>query len=244
MNRNLFVFLSACFLMQVSFAQPKLVFVEGNIGAGKSTFLRILQAHLPVILTTEPCDEWQNVAGHNLLQAYYQDGPKWAAIFQMYASMTRIRKQQACASDASLVQIMERSWFSDRFCFGNMLHHLGVIDDLSWQIYCQMWQWQVSHTQHPLAFIYLRVEPEMCFQRMHSRARGEEVGVSLEYLQRLHLYHEQLLVEKALTPFMENMPVLILDGSLNFRDDEAVQRTFVRQILDFLKIHGNIDLTI
>lgn len=231
-------------LFELLQASPALIFVEGNIGAGKSTFLKMLERHLPIILTTEPCDEWQNVQGENLLQAYYQDPSKWAAIFQMYASMTRIRKQQHQALQCGLVQIMERSWFSDRFCFGSMLYDKHCIDDLSWNIYCQMWDWQCKQTQQPLAFIYLRVMPEQCYQRMRNRSRGEETGVSLQYLQALHECHENLLVRKSATDFMKNMPVLVLDGSLNFKDDEAVQRTFVRQILDFLKIHGNIDLMI
>jgi hypothetical protein len=42
---------------------------------------------------------------------------------------------------------------------------------------------------------------------------------------------------------LKNIPVLVLDGSLNFRDDQAIQQSFIRQILDFLKINGNIDLT-
>ena len=77
---------------------------------------------------------------------------------------------------------------------------------------------------------------------MQERNRSEEVGVPLAYLQQLHACHERLLIEKVIDGRAMNFEVLVLDGSLNFRDDLVVQRDFVRQILDFLKIHASIDL--
>jgi deoxyadenosine/deoxycytidine kinase len=226
-------------------AKTPLLFIEGNIGAGKSTLIKILKKYFPsVVLTLEPCDEWQHVQGHNLLHAFYNDPARWAPLFQIYASMTRIRKQQREALMADQLQIMERSWFSDRYCFAQMLHKAEKINDLEWAVYEQMWDWYMRNTDFPLGFIYLRVSPEECFARLQQRNRSEEAGVPLKYLQQLHACHEQLLTEKRIDDQAINFSVLVLDGSLNFRDDLVVQQDFVRQILDFLKIHGNIDLII
>jgi len=225
-------------------AQIPIFFIEGNIGAGKSTLIKILQKHLPsLVLTLEPCDEWQHVKGHNFLYTFYNDPARWACLFQIYASMTRIRKQQKESLRADKLQIMERSWFSDRYCFAQMLHAGGKINDLEWAVYEQMWDWYMRNSDLPRGFIYLRVQPEDCFKRLQERNRSEEAGVPLAYLQQLHVCHEQLLIEKMVDGQAMNFSVLILDGSLNFRDDLVVQRDFVRQILDFLKIHESIDLT-
>lgn len=223
--------------------QKPLIFVEGNIGAGKSTFLKILGKYLPAVITLEPCDEWQNVGGHNLLQAYYEDISRWACLFQMYANITRIQKQEKWSHKDGKIQIMERSWFTDRYCFARSLYDTSNIDELSWNVFVRLWDFNFTRVQFPVGFIYLRVAPEVCMDRMKKRARTEEVGVSFEYLSRLHDYHEQLLVDKSVDSVVSDVPVLILDGSLDFKNDEAVQRMFVRQILDFLKINGNIDLT-
>ncbi|OGB86096.1 hypothetical protein A3J41_02195 [candidate division TM6 bacterium RIFCSPHIGHO2_12_FULL_38_8] len=229
----------------VVYKNSPIVFIEGNIGAGKSTLIKILQKHLPfVVLTLEPCDEWQHVQGHNLLHTFYQNPSRWACLFQIYASMTRIRKQQKEAWLADKVQIMERSWFSDRYCFAQMLHKAEKINDLEWAVYEQMWDWYMRNTDLPLGFIYLRVLPEECFKRLQKRNRSEEAGVPLAYLQELHACHEHLLIDKMVDGQSIDFEVLILDGSLNFKDDVAVQQDFVRQILDFLKIRGNIDLTV
>ncbi len=226
-------------------AQPPIVFIEGNIGAGKSTFVKILQKYLPnLIISLEPCDEWQNVQNYNLLHEFYKDPVCWGLLFQIYASMTRIRKQQKDSACAQIVHMMERSWFSDRYCFAQMLHDSGKIDHLGWAVYEQMWDWYMRNTDMPLGFIYLQVAPEICLSRLKERNRSEEAGVPLEYLQKLHECHEKLLIEKMMDDKVANFSVLVLDGSLNFKDDVAVQTDFIRQILDFLKIRGNIDLII
>lgn len=46
---------------------PFTVFIEGNIGAGKTTFLNHFKKYNDVCLYTEPVEKWRNVEGFNLL---------------------------------------------------------------------------------------------------------------------------------------------------------------------------------
>lgn len=46
--------------------KPFTVFVEGNVGSGKTTFLKHFAKYEAMILA-EPVDNWRNVCGHNLL---------------------------------------------------------------------------------------------------------------------------------------------------------------------------------
>lgn len=58
--------------------------IEGNIGAGKSTFVdQLKQLGLPgVNVIQEPVDVWMNYNGHNFLQHFYEDQSKWTFAFQ------------------------------------------------------------------------------------------------------------------------------------------------------------------
>lgn len=47
--------------------RPFTVFIEGNIGAGKTTFLNHFKKYDDVCLYTEPVEKWRNVQGYNLL---------------------------------------------------------------------------------------------------------------------------------------------------------------------------------
>lgn len=47
--------------------QPFTVFIEGNIGSGKTTFLNYFKKYDEVCLQTEPVEKWRDLGGVNLL---------------------------------------------------------------------------------------------------------------------------------------------------------------------------------
>lgn len=47
--------------------KPFTVFIEGNIGSGKTTFLNYFQKYDEVCLQTEPVEKWRDLGGVNLL---------------------------------------------------------------------------------------------------------------------------------------------------------------------------------
>ena len=57
--------------------------------------------------------------------------------------------------------------------------------------------------------VYLRTTPEVVFERMRQRGRAEEASVPLEYLRRVHRWHERWLTgpRQAHRP-----PVLCIDA--------------------------------
>lgn len=50
--------------------QPYTVFIEGNIGSGKTTFLNYFKKFDEVCLQAEPVEKWRDVAGVNLLVSF------------------------------------------------------------------------------------------------------------------------------------------------------------------------------
>ena len=78
---------------------PILVSIEGNIGAGKSSFLHALKSAAgtellgrQVIFLQEPVDEWQNIKDKNgvdILTKFYGNQEEYAFKFQMMAYISR-----------------------------------------------------------------------------------------------------------------------------------------------------------
>jgi len=81
------------------------VFVEGNIAAGKSTFIsnalepfrgQCKARHdgaADAVAVLEPVHEWTAVGGdpqHNMLAAFYGDKRRWASTFQSHVLVTRV----------------------------------------------------------------------------------------------------------------------------------------------------------
>jgi len=63
--------------------------------------------------------------------------------------------------------------------------------------------------------IYLRADPEVCLQRVKSRARQEESSITVEFLTAIHKRHEEWLLQKK---FPEPAPVLVLNANLGISE--------------------------
>ena len=220
----------------------KVFILEGNIGAGKSTFLSLIKEALPVQIVYEPVAKWQNVgAGENVLEKFYQDTKRWAYTFQSYAFITRIIEQKEYAKVNNFgVQVLERSVYSDRYCFAKNCYEMGMMSPLEWSLYQQWFEWLVgNYMACPTGFIYLQTDPSICYERLTKRARSEEIGVSFDYLRLLHEKHEAWLIEKKDILFaLHDIPVLVLNCNENFENNPEVMNRFRDQIKTFINKHS------
>lgn len=217
--------------------------VEGNIGAGKSTFLRVINSYLNAQMVYEPHTKWQNVSGHNLLEQFYKDTQRWAYTFQTYAFITRIIELEKSSKNTQWpITISERSVYSDRYCFALNCFETGLMNALEWKLYQEWFEWLVdSYTVKPSGFIYLQTDPEVCYERLLKRNRSEETGVSLGYLESLHKKHESWLRHKYdISNYLRDIPVLVLPCNEEFETDKSVQKDLMDKIVRFLEIEYSI----
>lgn len=216
--------------------------LEGNIGAGKSTFLSLIEQELPVQIVYEPHEKWQNVGlGENLLDRFYKDTKRWAYTFQSYAFITRVIEQQEKAKTNEYgVQILERSVYSDRYCFAKNCFEMGTLSSLEWDLYKEWFEWLIAnYSPKPTGFIYLKTDPEICYQRLSKRARHEETDITLEYLSSLHAKHEKWLINKEdVASYLKDVPVLILDCNKEFESDTEQMKKHINAIASFLQTPG------
>ena len=98
-----------------------LIIVEGNIGAGKSTFAQHLARALDGEYLPEPAD------GTNpYLEDYYRDPARWAFEMQMFLLTRRYRAQkyaQGKVRHKGGFVVLDRSYYGD-VCFANV-HEYG-----------------------------------------------------------------------------------------------------------------------
>lgn len=220
----------------------KVFIVEGNMGAGKSTFLKILERALRVQVVQEPVAEWQAVGGtENLLAHFYNDTNRWAYTFQSYAFVTRVRAQEEMAKiNPTNIQILERSVYSDRYCFAKNCFEMGKMTELEWKLYQEWFAWLVdNYTVKPAGFIYLQTDPEVCYQRMAKRSRSAEAAVPLSYVQLLHDKHEEWLLEKRnVAGYLKDIPVLVLPCNKEFESDLREQEKHIESIISFMYVNN------
>ncbi|NWH69227.1 DGUOK protein, partial [Geococcyx californianus] len=123
-----------------------------------------------------------------------------------------------------------------RYVFAKNLFEAGHLQPLEWAIY-QDWHSFLLRQLGPRTtvhgFLYLRASPQTCLERLWRRARSEEGGIQLGYLQQLHAQHEHWLVEKTTEVHfadMKDAPVLVLDVDKDFEHDTAGQGVLMAQV--------------
>lgn len=214
--------------------------VEGNIGSGKSTFLKLVNEHMPkVSIAYEPLQDWQNQDnGQSLLENFYQDPKRWAYSMETLAMICRARDHMKEQENFSNYRLVERSIYSGHYCFSYNSYKHGFMNDLEWKIYLSWFNFLIlNKCKSPLGFIYLKVDPEVAFERIKKRGRSGESKISLDYLKQIDTCHENFLIEKKdLLPDLLGTPVLVLNCNEEFENDSIELEAHLDKIKKFMFI--------
>lgn len=191
-----------------------IVHVEGNIGAGKSTFIEHFSQFPEVETFYEPVERWRSIDVNgkkiNLLNLFYENPERYAYLFQSYIRQTRIEQElRPCLKPT---KIFERSRESSKLCFAKNLNIMKQMSDLEYKIYCDEDD-TLKNCCVPDLIIYLRVPPYICRKRISARNRKEENEISLSYLEDLHTLHDDWLL-----PLGNHVIVIDDDGASKMKN--------------------------
>ena len=110
----------------------KIYALEGNIGAGKTTIMKIIgQYFTSVEFVEEPVSQWQNLGGMNLLDAFYSDPKRWGFSFEFFSMLSKIKALLNAANSDKPVIVIERSILSNRV-FMDLSHELGKLEEIEY----------------------------------------------------------------------------------------------------------------
>jgi len=211
--------------------------IEGNIGAGKTTFLNIINEHIPhAHIVDEPLAAWNKEGqGQSLLEHFYKETKRWAFTMEMFTLMCRIQEHMREQKKRGQFIVMERSIYSGYYCFARNSYKQGFMDALEWEI-LERWFTYLVHgkCKHPNGFIYLKVSTQTAYERTKVRSRTEEEGIPLEYFQQIGKQMDEFLIEKKdLLPGLASVPVLELDCNEDFAHNKENQKQMVELVSDF-----------
>lgn len=224
----------------IKYPNIKILSIDGNIGSGKSTFLKKLRDKYDdeFEFVDEPVELWRTFkdsSDKNILENFYSDKRRWSYTFQNMAFITRtiylrnsvnLFKQKIMLSSPTklllgklllrktFVIISERSIFTDKNIFLKMLYDDGLVDASELAIY-DYWFEYLKDNVILNGILYIRCTPEISKQRITKRERSEEQSIGMDYLQRLHDYHEKWLMDGN-----NRKPLLVIDGNVEFENDE------------------------
>uniref|UniRef100_A0A8C5P3X2 Deoxyguanosine kinase n=1 Tax=Jaculus jaculus TaxID=51337 RepID=A0A8C5P3X2_JACJA len=239
-----------CHLVHLAYMGPG----ELSLTVGKSTFVKLLRKTYPEWHTaTEPVATWQNIQASgiqnadtaqslgNLLNMMYREPARWSYTFQTFSFMSRLKVQlepfpKKLIQTKKPIQIFERSVYSDRYVFAKNLFENGSLSDIEWHIYQDWHSFLLQAFANRVCvhgFIYLQASPQICLKRLYQRARVEEKGIQLAYLEQLHGQHEDWFIHKSTKLHFEalqSVPVLVLDVTDDFSEEVVKQEELMRKV--------------
>jgi deoxyadenosine/deoxycytidine kinase len=217
-----------------------LVSFDGDIGSGKSTMMKKAQEYYKnnenILFAEEPTEKWKLVkdkSGTEMLTLFYQDQEKHAFKFQIMAFVSRLsglREIVKANSGKNIIIITERSLYTDKEIFAKMLYDQGKMSEVEYQIYLTLFD-EFAAEFEVNKVVYIRTDPDKCYERIHLRAREGEELIPLAYLEECHRYHEEFL-DKDRGLFKEQ---LVLDGNQDIYQNVTLAGDWMRQIDGFIQ---------
>ena len=193
----------------------KIYALEGNIGAGKTTIMKIIgQYFTSVEFVEEPVSQWQNLGGMNLLDAFYSDPERWGFSFEFYSMLSKIKALLNAANSDKPVIVIERSILSNRV-FMDLSHELGKLEEIEYSMLMNTYHFYLQHVYPQLSgIIYLDTHVDECIKRITKRNRGEECTIERSYLQCIKEKMDQLCNSST-------MNVIRIDGMYDCERDKV-----------------------
>ena len=193
----------------------KIYSIEGNIGAGKTTILKIIGKNFDdVTFVEEPVSQWQNLGGDNLLEKFYKDPERWGFSFEFYSMLSKIKCLLKASESEKNIVIIERSLLSNKIFF-DISKDMNKLNDLEYGMLINTYNFYMQNIYPMLnGIIYLNTPVDLCVQRIIQRNRGEEVNVDKNYLLMLKDKFDELSNYSAI-------PTLVIDGNFDLERDST-----------------------
>ncbi|UCF97576.1 MAG: deoxynucleoside kinase [Spirochaetaceae bacterium] len=173
----------------------KYVVLAGNIGAGKTSLVRLMGERLDWKPYFEPVSE------NPYLVDFYQDMARWAFHSQVFFLTHRVRSHHALMDDPSSV-VQDRSVYEDAEVFARNLWLHGRMSGRDWSTYQELYQTVINLLPPPDLVVYLRASVPTLLRRIARRGRGFEAGISEEYLAELNGLYEEWIAGFRLAPIL------------------------------------------
>eukprot|EP00792_Barthelona_sp_PAP020_P005113 TRINITY_DN2503_c0_g2_i1.p1 TRINITY_DN2503_c0_g2~~TRINITY_DN2503_c0_g2_i1.p1 ORF type:complete len:279 (-),score=78.23 TRINITY_DN2503_c0_g2_i1:1199-2035(-) len=173
----------------------KIILIDGNISAGKSTLTRYLSEHY-----TNYISMFEPVDSNPYLAHFYSNPHKYCFPMQMWLLTTRFQYfiEAIKFTTKGKSVLLDRSIFSD-FVFAKQGHESGLMNDEQFHYYMEVRKQMLDILPIPDILIYLDVKPQICWNRVHNvRKRDCENGIPVEYLEHLDIIYQDWLDDMSL----------------------------------------------
>lgn len=157
-----------------------IITIDGNIGCCKTSILNYFHKNYKTAIDIEPIESWTEY----LKNMYDSDNSTYN--FQIKVWIDRCWIQEK----SNVIVLMERSPYFIKNVFVEKAFEDKTINEYEY-INIHKLHKTTDELWQPDAYIYLRSDPELCYNRIKKRGRESEKNIKLEYIKRIHELHEE-----------------------------------------------------
>jgi deoxyadenosine/deoxycytidine kinase len=203
----------------------RLIAIEGAIGVGKTSLVRLLSRRWKAAQQFEVFEENPFLTG-----GFYEQPQKLAFNTEIFFLLSRFRQQQGLANERGLV--LSDYLFEKSQIFAEM-----TLDKSDHKIFKAVYDQLLPEVPRPDLVIHLTANAETLLRRIYFRDRQFERSISADYIERLIQKYRDFF------QFYQGAPVLTIDASsIDFVADSGDFERVASLIEDRLK--GQIQLSL
>lgn len=195
----------------------KYIVIEGNIGAGKTTFAKMLAEKHNARLLLE------TFADNPFLPKFYEEPEKYAFTLEMAFMADRYGQLQKGVQDQDLFTDF---MISDYYFMKSLIFAKQTLSDTEYQLYRQFFHIIYSSLPKPDLYVYLHADTERLLRNIKKRGREYEQNISADYLSKIQQGYFDFFKQHR-----GNFPFVIID---------ATHLDFLNKVSHFAKLETAI----
>ena len=184
--------------------------IDGVVGVGKSTLMKILSEKYSLIAFREP------VVNNPILEKFYHDRARYSFPLQIFFLNKRLDQLNEAAQSNGAV--LDRSIYGD-LIFAKMLCDNSELSKEEYSIYHELFENMSEHMPKPRLLIYLDISVDNAIKRIEKRGRDYELITEKDYWKQLNRNYTEFFRAYDHSPILKiNVNDLDFENNLAHRE--------------------------
>ena len=192
--------MGSIFSSELSIGNIQVIFLEGNIGSGKTSILNYLET-IGEVTVPEAVDEWR------FLEHFYSNK---SCGFQLQTEIALSMNKQFELGIRKAIETKRNRIFVERSIQTCSMFGDGLDTDercILKKLYDVLTPTSSYEKLGSIQTIYLNIDPRICWERINVRGRVAEKGITQEYVYKMHKVFETHFMNETTVHIRSDMDV-------------------------------------